>query len=61
MKRSGGEKCIVEEELVVRIISPDVINLTLVDLPGIIYVGALLPVSVISLASKLKFGSSECS
>lgn len=37
-KRAGGSKGIVKEELVIRIISPNVINLTVVDLPGIVRV-----------------------
>lgn len=38
LRRSGGTNCIVQEELVLRIISAGVINLTLVDLPGLISV-----------------------
>lgn len=37
-RRAGGNNGIVNEELILRIISPSVINLTLVDLPGIVHV-----------------------
>ncbi|XP_037041994.1 dynamin-1-like protein [Bradysia coprophila] len=35
-RRAAGENVIVKEQLILRIISPNVINLTLVDLPGLV-------------------------
>lgn len=37
-RRAAGENVIVKEELIIRIISPNVISLTLVDLPGLVSV-----------------------
>lgn len=37
-KRAGKSSGIIKEEIILRIISPHVINLTLLDLPGITYV-----------------------